>query len=769
MRIAPDTVTYSLDDDAGGRFVIDLNTGVVTTNALLDYEVSSSHSITVRATSTDGSFSTQVFTISLLDENDNPPVITAAQTFNVNEDAGVGTSLGFVAATDADTVGSLQGWTNTGGNTDGIFQIDALTGEITVADDTNLNFEATNQYTLTLTVGDGLNTSAPQTVTLDINDVNETPSLLSLSNTVVAEHTDTGAGFVIGTLSASDPDLGEVLTYTVVGGLDSDVFSVSGNALVINDGVLDFETQSSYDVRVRVTDSGGLSVEQTFTISVTDLNDAPVVGDDLLTTPEDTPLTFTVAALLGNDSDQDGDPLTATLASSPSNGFVVDNLDGTWTYVPDAHFFGSDTFDMQVDDGNGGLATATVQVDVTSVNDLPQIAVAPSFTVDEGNTAVGQVSTTDVENDQVTLRISGADSGRLQIDPQTGAITFAQTPDYENPQDADADGTYDVMVTATDSQGGATQTAIRITVADRNEAPTLTADTFSSNPTYTGLLGTISAADQDAGDTLTLTVTGGSAAPAFRVNPTTGDLTQDNPLSAGIYTLDVLATDSQGAQSTATMTITVVDDTNPLVENDIDLQTLEQSLEDVTAVDELDAVASTDPTEAADEVVEDARTQPQPETLIGNVPDIRFEIAISEITTIDEVRSLPENNNSNSALEATGERTHRTFDGTQQLFNSELDLNRVELSLPAGLLESLDELQREIDLAPPSDALSALAPPGAIITASVSLTAGFVTWLLRAGALAATALSTTPLWRQYDPIPILAEAEQDDDGDPLRF
>ena len=66
------TITYSLDDNAGGRFTIDANTGVVTVadRSLLNYEAATSHNITVRATSTDTSFSTQAFTINLTDVNE---------------------------------------------------------------------------------------------------------------------------------------------------------------------------------------------------------------------------------------------------------------------------------------------------------------------------------------------------------------------------------------------------------------------------------------------------------------------------------------------------------------------------------------------------------------------------------------------------------------------------------------------------------------------------------------------------------------------------
>ena len=66
------TISYSLDDDAGGRFAIDANSGVVTVadNQMLDYEAATLHNITVRATSSDASFSTQGFTINITDVNE---------------------------------------------------------------------------------------------------------------------------------------------------------------------------------------------------------------------------------------------------------------------------------------------------------------------------------------------------------------------------------------------------------------------------------------------------------------------------------------------------------------------------------------------------------------------------------------------------------------------------------------------------------------------------------------------------------------------------
>ncbi|MGI9285991.1 MAG: cadherin repeat domain-containing protein, partial [Pseudomonadales bacterium] len=108
---------------------------------------------------------------------------------------------------------------------------------------------------------------------LSIDDVNETP-VLSFSGNGVDENTDTTGGYVVGLLSASDPDLSDLATFSVIGGADQDSFSIrSGNELVLNDGLLDFENQATYEVTLRVTDAGNLQQSQTVTITVNDLNE----------------------------------------------------------------------------------------------------------------------------------------------------------------------------------------------------------------------------------------------------------------------------------------------------------------------------------------------------------------------------------------------------------------------------------------------------------------------------------------------------------------
>jgi len=118
---------------------------------------------------------------------------------------------------------------------------------------------------------------------LTVTNVNEAPTAVALSATTVSENA--ASGTTVGTLSATDIDASETFTYALVSGTgstDNASFSVSGTTLSTA-AVFDFETKSSYSVRVRVTDAGGLTFERALTITFTDVNedrDGDGVKDD---------------------------------------------------------------------------------------------------------------------------------------------------------------------------------------------------------------------------------------------------------------------------------------------------------------------------------------------------------------------------------------------------------------------------------------------------------------------------------------------------------
>lgn len=133
----------------------------------------------------------------------------------------------------------------------------------------------------------------------------------------------------------------------------------------------------------RAVDGTGTSNLATVTINVTSVNDAPVANPNSYIIAEDIVLNVPVLiGLLANDTDQENQPLSAILTSQASNGTVLLNVNGSFTYTPAANFFGSDSFTYVASDGGASSQPATVTITITAVNDAP-IANSDNYTADE--------------------------------------------------------------------------------------------------------------------------------------------------------------------------------------------------------------------------------------------------------------------------------------------------------------------------------------------------------------------------------------------------
>src|SRR3989475_196379 len=102
---------------------------------------------------------------------------------------------------------------------------------------------------------------------------------------------------------------------------------------------------------------------------------SPAAADDAATTAVNTAATI---AVLANDSDGDGDPLSAIAASGPSHGTLTFNADGSFSYTPTAGYAGPDSFTYRVNDGDADSNVATVSITVNAVNSAP-VAVNDSY------------------------------------------------------------------------------------------------------------------------------------------------------------------------------------------------------------------------------------------------------------------------------------------------------------------------------------------------------------------------------------------------------
>jgi len=382
-----DTHTYSIDDP---RFEAIGNQLKLKASESLDYETEPTVNLDITATDSGNPALSYMesFTITVNDINE-PPVVDD-QAFSVDENSPNDTVVGLVAASNPD-IGDSITYTIIGGDPSGAFAINSNTGEITVADDSQLDYETTPSFVLTVEVVDtGLLTDTA-TVTVGINNVNEAPMDIALDNSDVDENQP--AGTMVGNLSTTDPDIGDTHTYTLIAGpgdIDNGSFQIVGSQLQTA-AIFSYETKNSYSTRIRTTDLDGLWYEEVFTITVNDINEPPVVTDDAFETIGNTLLevsdspTVTIGvyvsgSVLDNDNDGDGDQLTASLNTTSPGAVVNMNTDGTFTYTPPPGTTGTDdTFTYDVSDGSlssTGMVTITLLEQVWYVDNT---ATAPGM------------------------------------------------------------------------------------------------------------------------------------------------------------------------------------------------------------------------------------------------------------------------------------------------------------------------------------------------------------------------------------------------------
>ena len=196
-------------------------------------------------------------------------------------------------------------------------------------------------------------------VTVTVNPVQDPP--VAVDDTAAVDEDETVTISVLD--NDSDPD-SDPLTVT-------EATSDDGTVVINDDGTLDFTPNADFNgeavINYTITDSNGGFDDAVVTVTVAPENDSPVATDDFDMTLEETPVTI---AILDNDTDPDGDPLTITEATS-DDGTVVINDDGTIEFTPNTDFFGEAVIDYTITDGNGGIDDSRVFVTVTNVNDAP--------------------------------------------------------------------------------------------------------------------------------------------------------------------------------------------------------------------------------------------------------------------------------------------------------------------------------------------------------------------------------------------------------------
>ena len=400
----------------------------------------------------------------------------------VAENQPLGTQVGAFSTIDPD-VGDTHTYSliaGTGGADNGSFTIQ---GEA-LRTAASFDYEATNTYSIRVRSVDQGGLYAEKVFAINVANVNEQPVDITLSNSTV--HENSAAGTVVGVLSTSDPDVGETFAYSLVGGTggdDNGLFTIVQTNLATVTS-LDYETGDCYGVRVRSTDQGGLSTEQGFTITVTDVNEPPTVSLGSITSTlfedTDTSNSVKVADIVVTDDALGAETLSLSGADAASFRIVSGNelhlkagtaLDFETNPVLDVT--------VEVDDTSVGATpddTASLSVMVTDVNEAPTVALANTTTTlpeDTDTTSSMKVADIVVSDDALgtnTLSLSGADAALFEVVGTELHLKAGAMLDFET--NAALDVTVevdDISISATPDEAE----SLSISVTDVNEAPTV--------------------------------------------------------------------------------------------------------------------------------------------------------------------------------------------------------------------------------------------------------------------------------------------------------
>ena len=463
------TITkYELTNNADGRFAINATTGVITVadGSKLDYESATSHTVTVKATSSDGSVASKDFTIAVTNVNEAPDAVSDAYVIN-------GLKGQYYAYHEGNSLD--------GANLSNLAQAEHFIATHT-ADATFATSSIDYTYIPSGNLGGNGNLQTflgADASTLSGDPENSSDAIIKLSGTLELD-----AGTY--TFRVTSDDGFSIVIDGVSVASDDSIHSPRTTNYTVN-----IAESGTHNISIVYWDQGGeavLKVEVKNNATDTDFHVLTGSSDALsnLVTNEDTALTIMPATLLGNDTDVDGDALFITSVTQPdvTQGTISTTSDASGhitsiIFTPTKDYNGNATFTYTISDGNGGTDTATVTLHVKPVNDAPVInVVANDFIEDAGGltagvSLAGTYEASDVEGD-VTVSFN-TPSTHYTLD-QSGHVFLTQ----EGINVINEGGTLDAIdLKVTDSNGATATKSDTPVVTSTNDTP----DSFTSTAT----------------------------------------------------------------------------------------------------------------------------------------------------------------------------------------------------------------------------------------------------------------------------------------------
>ncbi|MCA9122068.1 MAG: cadherin domain-containing protein [Planctomycetaceae bacterium] len=593
--VASQQLTFAVTGGADqAAFAIDENTGELTFTAAPDFEQptdnnqDNQYEVEVSVNDGAGGRAAHKMRIVVTDTNDAPTILSGPRLQTMeNQTAAIA-----VAFEDQDRPAQGVTCSLSGGADLERFSIDPESGVLKFIQNPNyekpLDADEDNVYELEVTVSDDEGAATSQLVQIVVTDANDPPVILSSNSQRAAENQLT-----VFKLKYEDEDESrQSLSCSLTGGSDLDRFTINSKTGELSfksmpdfEDPADLDLDNIYEVEVCATDDAAASVRQLVSVTVTDVNDAPVI------TSTNSPITkeneLAVLTISHRDEDKPPQSITYSLVGGTDHElFSIDELKGLLTFnaLPnfekplDADRDNRYEVEVGVRDSAGGISSQLLCVSVTDTNDAPIITSNKTMKLAENGTSSVAISATDEDLPLQRLAFSlcgGGDCQRFAIDAKSGELKFKRAPDFENPADANKDNNYEVEVRVEDADGGAVTQFVQVSVVDANDPPVIVTKGQIEVPEGESIAALIVARDEDQiPQKLTYSLRGGADRKRFSVNATTGELTfvqvpdfehagdadKDN-----IYAVRVRVDDGAGGIAMEMLRITVADVNEPPV------------------------------------------------------------------------------------------------------------------------------------------------------------------------------------------------------------
>ena len=567
---------YSIvDGNDGNAFQINITSGVITTQTVLNHNSRAKYSLNVTATD-NGSparYSSCVVIVTVTGANNNAPkFFHSFYSFDVVEGTAVGTVIGTVTASDSDTgPNAIISYSISGSHQD-VFSVDPMSGNLKVLK--LLDREAVEIFILNVSASDSGDPSMTAHVEVYVNvlDRNDNAPQFKPSLYFVSVSEATAAHSSIETVSATDKDFGTngLLTYTILSGNNDRTFSIYSNGTIYNIKEFNCEKKSSYFLTIMARDqavpvAAQLSSTATVTVNITDVNDNnPYFISSNIThisehaTTGDIVTTVMVADL---DTGSNGKITFSLVKIDALAPFSLGATDGVLQVSGSLDREVRDRYVVKVIAADQGVPVRRAELKMTIIVDdyndhAPVFQPGPSeVRVDEDISIGSQVtsfSVTDADkgsNAEVRYSImSGNENGTFEMNSKNGILSTIRSLDRE------ATPKYNLVIRASDlgAPSQFTDKALEIILLDTNDnTPTFSEAFYTKHVSENHLepnVITVKAVDNDEGrnGSLTYDIIQGNDGGVFKINSLTGQIGLESTLDRekqAEYTLKVLAAD----------------------------------------------------------------------------------------------------------------------------------------------------------------------------------------------------------------------------------